>query len=158
MVHIKGNELLLSRTITQSNTLICKHIICNSLKGVDQMVDQLSANYLYRRNNVFYFTKRVPKDLSNFYVTNRIVISLKTKSNISAMRASKSLTQKLEDYWTSLRITKFEVPVQHLLSKDKSVVTSSEAPKLSEALSLYLKLKGIGKDKTFVRVANRNIR
>ena len=53
------------------------------------MVDQLSANYLYRRNNVFYFTKRVPKDLSNFYVTNRIVISLKTKSNVSAMRASK---------------------------------------------------------------------
>ena len=83
---------------------------------------------------------------------------LKTKSNVSAMRASKSLTQKLEDYWTSLRITKFEVPVQHLLSKDKSVVTSSEAPKLSEALSLYLKLKGIGKDKTFVRGANRNIR
>ena len=101
-----------------TNSLICKHIICNSLKGVDQMVDQLSANYLYRRNNVFYFTKRVPKDLSNFYVTNRIVISLKTKSNVSAMRASKSLIQKLEDYWTSLRITKFEVPVQHLLSKD----------------------------------------
>ena len=101
-----------------TNSLICKHIICSSLKGVDQMVDQLSANYLYRRNNVFYFTKCVPKDLSNFYVTNRIVISLKTKSNVSAMRASKSLTQKLEDYWTSLRITKFEVPVQHLLSKD----------------------------------------
>jgi len=42
-------------------------IICNLLKGIDQMVDQFSAKYLYKRNDVFYFTKRVPKDLSNFF-------------------------------------------------------------------------------------------
>ena len=54
-----------------TNSLICKHIICNSLKGVDQMVDQLSANYLYRRNNVLGYV------LTYLAILSGIVIKLK---------------------------------------------------------------------------------
>ena len=50
-----------------------------------------------------------------------------------------------------------QVPAQHMLVSKPLVNSNSNAPLLSEALSTYLKLKGEGKDKTFIRGANRNI-
>jgi len=43
------------------------------------------------------------------------------------------------------------VPAQHMLVSKPPVNSNSNAPLLSEALSTYLKLKGDGKDKIFVR-------
>jgi len=122
------------------------------------MVDHLNVSYLYKKRGVFYFSKRVPCDVKPYYKSDRIVICLRTKSNVSAIRASKSLYQKLDDYWTSIRLTKMQVPAQHMLVSKPPVNSNSNAPLLSEALSTYLKLKGDGKDKTFIRGANRNIK
>jgi integrase len=77
---------------------------------------------------------------------------------VSAIRASKSLYQRLDDYWTSIRLTKMQVPAQHMLVTKPPVNSNSNAPLLSEALTIYLKLKGEGKDKIFIRGANRNIK
>ena len=122
------------------------------------MVDHLNVSYLYKKRGVFYFTKRVPCDVKSYYKSDRIVICLRTKSNVSAIRASKSLYQKLDDYWTSIRLTKMQVPAQHMLVSKPPVNSNSNAPLLSEALSTYLKLKGVDKDKIFFRGANRNIK
>jgi len=122
------------------------------------MVDHLNVSYLYKKRGVFYFSKRVPCDVRSYYKNDRIVICLKTKSSVSAIRASKSLYQRLDDYWTSIRLTKMQVPAEHLLMSKPSVNSHSNAPLLSEALSTYLKLKGEGKDKIFIRAANRNIK
>lgn len=124
---------------------------------VDQMVDHLNVSYLYKKRGVFYFSKRVPCDVSSYYKRDRIVICLKTKSSVSAIRASKSLYQRLDDYWTSIRLTNMQIPAEHLLVNKPPVNSNSNAPLLSEALSTYLKLKGEGKDKIFIRGANRNI-
>ena len=128
--------------------------------GVDQMVDHLNVSYLYKKRGVFYFSKRVPCDVKSYYRSDRIVICLRTKSNVSAIRASKSLYQKLDDYWTSIRLTKMQVPAEHMLVSKPPVNSNSNAPLLSKALSTYLKLKGEGKDKDkiFIRAANRNIK
>ncbi|MDC0543776.1 tyrosine-type recombinase/integrase [Alphaproteobacteria bacterium] len=125
---------------------------------VDQMVDHFNVSYLYKKRGVFYFTKRVPCDVKSYYKNDRIVICLRTKSNVSAIRASKSLYQKLDDYWTSIRLTKMQFPAEHMLVSKPPVNSNSNAPLLSEALTTYLKLKGEGKDKTFIRGANRNIK
>ena len=103
-------------------------------------------------------SKRVPCDVRSYYKSERIVICLRTKSSVSANRASKSLYQKLDDYWTSIRLTKMQVPAEHMLLKRPLVNTNSNAPLLSEALSTYLRLKGEGKNKLFVRTANRSIK
>ena len=121
------------------------------------MVDHLNVSYLYKKRGVFYFSKRIPCDVKPYYKSDHIVICLRTKSNVSAIRASKSLYQKLDDYWTSIRLTKMQVPAQHMLVNKPPVYSNSNAPLLSEALSTYLKLKGVGKDKIFIRGANRNI-
>ena len=120
-------------------------------------VDQLNVSYLYKKRGVYYFSKRVPCDVRSYYKSDRIVICLRTKSNISAIRSSKSLYQKLEDYWTSIRLTKIQVPAGHMLLRKTPLNISSNAPLLSEALSIYLKLKGEGKGKVFIRGANRTI-
>ena len=122
------------------------------------MVDHLNVSYLYKKRGVFYFSKRIPCDVKPYYKSDRIVICLKTKSNVSAIRASKSLYQKLDDYWTSIRLTKMQVPAEHMLVSKPPVNSNSNAPLLSEALATYLKLKGEGKNKTFIRGANRNIK
>ena len=110
------------------------------------MVDHLNVSYLYKKRGVFYFSKRIPCDVKSYYKNDRIVKCLRTKSNISAIRASKSLYQRLDDYWTSIRLTKMQVPAEHMLLKRPLVNTNSNAPLLSEALSTYLKLKGEGKN------------
>ena len=122
------------------------------------MVDHLNVSYLYKKRGVFYFSKRVPCDVKSYYKSDRIVICLRTKSNASAVRASKSLYQRLDDYWASIRLTKMQVPAQHMLVSKPPVNSNSNAPLLSEALSTYLKLKGVDKDKIFFRGANRNIK
>ena len=122
------------------------------------MVDHLNVSYLYKKRGVFYFTKRVPCDVRSYYKSDRIVICLRTKSNMSAIRASKSLYQKLDDYWTSIRLTKMQVPAEHMLVNKPPVNSNSNAPLLSEALNTYLKLKGEGKNKIFVRAAKRSVK
>ena len=102
------------------------------------MVDHLNVSYLYKKCGVYYFSKRVPNDLKNHYKTNRIVICLRTKSNISAIRSKKSILQKLDDYWTSVRITQMKIPAIHLVNDNDREIKSSNLTLLSEALDSYL--------------------
>ena len=119
------------------------------------MVDHLRVKYTFKKRDVFYFTRRVPKDIRSHYTRDRIIICLKTKSDASASRACKSLIQKLEDYWLSLRLTQFIIPAQHLIKADKSF--TSNASLLSVALEKYFKMKGNGKDDVFFKTGTRNI-
>ena len=68
-----------------------------------------------------------------------------------------SIAQRLEDYWLSLRLSKLDIPALRLL-RDKSLSASaSPSMTISDALELYLGLKGRNRDKVFHRGAERNI-
>ena len=67
------------------------------------------VKHLCERDGVFYFVRRVPVDVLPYYSSNRISISLKTKSASAAVRASKSINQRLEDYWLGYRDEKSAV-------------------------------------------------
>ena len=121
------------------------------------MVDKSDASYLYQKRGVYYFSKQVPCDVKQHYSRNRIVICLRTKSLSKAMRSCKFNLQRLEDYWMSLRISAMPFPGQHLIQDRPRDYYGADTPLLSEALAKYLLLKGEGKDKTFVRGANRNV-
>ena len=121
------------------------------------MVDKYNTSYLYQKRGVYYFSKQVPCDIRQHYSRDRIVICLRTKSSSKAMRSCQSLLQRLEDYWMSLRLSAMPLPGQHLIQDRPRDYHGSDSPLLSEALAKYLLLKGEGKDKTFVRGANRNI-
>ena len=119
------------------------------------MRNKCVANHVLLRNETYYFLKRVPYDLKDYYSVKRLCFSLKTKSYSSALRLTKSVLQRLDDYWLGIRLQKMDIPAIHLVKANDNVDDSS--PLISDALDLYLKLKGEGKDKTFIRTANRNI-
>ena len=69
---------------------------------VDQMVDHLNCSYLYKKCGVYYFSKRVPNDVKQYYKNDRIFIFLKTKSNISAIHLLNILKSLL---WIMIKST-----------------------------------------------------
>ena len=119
------------------------------------MRNKCVTNHVLLRNETYYFLKRVPYDLKEYYSIKRLCFSLKTKSYSSALRITKSVLQRLEDYWLGIRLQKMDIPAIHLVKANDNVYDSS--PLISDALDLYLRLKGKGKNKTFIRTANRNI-
>ena len=71
-----------------------------------------------------------------------MVIYLKTKIRDRAVKASRSIAQRLEDYWLSLRLSKLDVSELHLLRDKPLSASTSSSVTLSEALELYFRLKG----------------
>ena len=121
------------------------------------MVYQRVAQYLWLKGSIYYFNRRVPKDVQANYKASRIVICLKTSRKDQAIRAARSIAQRLEDYWMSLRLANLDIPAFHLLRDRPLKVSQSSCITLSEALELYLRLKGVNKGKVFQRGAERNI-
>ena len=110
------------------------------------------------KGGVYYFTRHVPNDLHRHYTKSRIVMCLKTNDKISALKASQSLASKLDDFWLQIRISKLDVPAANLLTKGQPKETfTSCAPKLSDALEKYCRLKGKDRGEQFFQVAHRNI-
>jgi integrase len=121
------------------------------------VVQQRVQHFLWLKSGTYYFVRRVPKDIQEYYKSSRVVICLKTKRRDSAIKASRSIAQRLEDYWLSLRLSKLDIPALHLLRDKPLSASTSSSMTLSEALELYLRLKGSNKDKVFHRGAERNI-
>ena len=118
------------------------------------MRNKCVTNHVLLRNETYYFLKRIPYDLKDYYSVKRLCLSLKNIYS-SALRITKSVLQRLDDYWLGIRLQKMDIPAIHLVRANDNVVDRSSL--ISDALDLYLKLKGEGKDKTFIRTANRNI-
>ncbi len=122
------------------------------------MGNNTNPSYVFLKGNTYYFNRHVPRDVRSYYKSNRVIICLKTKRRFEALRAAKSIAQRLEDYWLSLRMSNIDVPGLHLIRNNIQATNNSSCMKLSEALEVYLKLKGINKDKTFHIGAKRNIK
>jgi integrase len=120
------------------------------------MRNKCVANHVMKRDGRYYYVRHIPKDLTQHYTIQRLCFSLKTNSDSTAIRYSKSITQRLDDYWFGIRLKNMDVPSADKVKFDN--VINDDTPKISEALELYLKLKGLGKDKTFIRTANRNVK
>jgi len=119
------------------------------------MRNKYVAEHVMKRDDMFYYVRHIPTDLANHYSVKRLCFSLKTKSLGYALRASKSVSQRLEDYWFGIRFKRMDIPaIKSIQTED---VAEDGSPTILDALALYLKLKGQGKDKVFFRTATRNI-
>ena len=59
--------------------------------------------YAFRKNGIYYFSRRVPVDLLKHYSTARISFSLKTRSAKLAASRANALLWKLERRWHAMR-------------------------------------------------------
>ena len=66
------------------------------------MVMHKNVHYIRCRDGIYYFVRRVPDDVKSYYSSDRISMSLRTKSNGVAIRATKSTTQRIESHTAGL--------------------------------------------------------
>ena len=97
------------------------------------MRNNYGVNHIMNRDGVYYYIRRVPCDLSDFYAIKRLCFSLKTKSINTARRLSRSIEQKLEDYWLGLRLQNLDIP-QIKVSSKPSDTLDQDGVSLSDAL------------------------
>ena len=132
------------------------------------MAEYKTAPHSFVKDGIYYFCRRVPKDLQKHYTSTKISYSLRTRSvAVAASRAARA-AQKLDDYWYHLRVNDSDLPGKHMLRiglQDEPASAAGQSPantnvqetvKLSEAVGIYLRLKGQGKSKTFHRGAERS--
>ena len=112
------------------------------------------ASYIHKRGGVYQYIRRIPCDIRSHYKTDQLYFSLRTGSFVSATRLSKSITQKLDDYWLGIRLQKIDIPKIAIINTSEPV--PENGPPLSQATQFYLNLKGTGKSKTFKQAAIRN--
>ena len=117
---------------------------------VDHMVDQFST-YLYQKRGFYYFSRRVPKEVQHCHLKQRIVLALNTRSRAKALKYSQVICQRLDERWLPMRLD--ALGFGNVMAND---VKSPPSPKLSEATQQYIKLRGMGKAKTFHQTAIRN--
>ncbi len=88
------------------------------------------------------------------YKTSRLVICLRTKRRDAALKASRSMALKLEDYWMTLRLTQLDIPGLHLI-RSSPASSNPSSKTLSDALEVYVELKGRNKGTVFKRCAKK---
>src|SRR6056297_783734 len=129
------------------------------------MSETISRPFTFVKEGIFYFSRRVPNELKSHYTSPRIAFSLRTRSpKIAEARARKAADQ-LDEYWYHLRCQDVQMPGKHMLRQPGSIPAQPniQAPDvsfssvlLSEAVSVYLGLKGKGRSITFHRAAERS--
>jgi len=123
-----------------------------------------SVPYSFRKNGIFYFTRRVPRDLRAHYTKKRIAFSLKTRSAKMALARAQATSTKLDQHWHFLRLSNFEHPAFEAFSISAKKRSSSphervEAKsRISQIIQHYLKHKGQNKGKTFQTAIERAFR
>ena len=114
-----------------------------------------NSSHIRIRFGVYHFVRRVPSDVRQHYRSDRVSISLRTKSEATATRSAKSISQRLDDYWYGLRLQKMNMPALHLVIGNKDDVDDN-SPTMMEAVDVYLSLKADKQTPTFIRAAKRN--
>jgi hypothetical protein len=114
-----------------------------------------NSSHITVRFGVYHFVRRVPSDVRQHFRNDYVSISLRTKSETTAARSAKSISQKLDDYWHGLRLQKMDMPALHLVIGDTEDV-DDKSPNMMEAVDIYLRLKANKQTPTLIRVAKRN--
>ena len=69
------------------------------------MVWVRSPVYFHKRNKTFYFSRTTPSGLLHRFNKRKIEVSLRTKSEAKVAKSAAALSDRLQRYWDSLRIT-----------------------------------------------------
>ena len=116
--------------------------------------------FVYAKRGIFYFGRRVPKDVQRFYGSPKVVLSLRTKSVTKAGRQAQRIAAKLEEQWDLLRLVHLEDRVGNNrveVLAGQSPLLVDTTPPLTKAAETYLAGKGSHKPKTFRQAVDRAV-
>ena len=113
------------------------------LHGVLTKMQTKSIPYTFNRGGYYYFTRRVPSDLTGHYSYPRVVQGLRTSSPSQAKTRALIAAAKLDQYWCRLRMTDPELIGSHPLKvSQKANHANSDSISLSHAIDIYLQREG----------------
>ena len=115
------------------------------------MRNKCEANHVLYCDGVYYYVRCVPCDLTSHYNVKRLCFSLKTKSAHASIRASKSINQRLEDYWLGLRLQNMNIPAIQVVRSNNNL--QGNTIKLSVSCELCLRLQAVVEATVFIRTA-----
>ena len=92
---------------------------------------------MVNRDDIFYYVRRVPHDVRQHYASSRISFSLRTNSYQSALRAARSVTQRLDDYWLGLCLQQMDIPAIRSVKTDNVEDTS---PLMMDPVEMHLSI------------------
>ena len=85
------------------------------------MRKKYAPEHVMIRDGVYNYVRHIPYDLSPIYLVTRLCFSIKAKSLKAAIRTSKSVTQRLKDYWLGLRLQNMDIPaIQVVKASDEA--------------------------------------
>ena len=116
--------------------------------------------FVYAKRGIFYFGRRVPKDVQRFYSSPKVVLSLRTKSVTKAERQAQRIAAKLEEQWDLLRLVHLEGRVGNNrleVPTSQSPLLVDTTPPLTKAAETYLAGKGSHRPKTFRQAVDRAV-
>ncbi|MGC9418505.1 MAG: DUF6538 domain-containing protein [Rhodovulum sp.] len=110
------------------------------------MAKDISVPFSYTKDGIYYFERRVPRDLRQHYSAAKIAYSLRTRSaSVAASRATRA-AQQLDEYWYHLRVKETDLPGKHLLRLQQCapdapalippIANNSASVTLSEAVAI----------------------
>jgi len=74
-----------------------------------------APEHTFCKEGIFYFRRRVPRDLSCHYTSSQIAFSLRTRSAaVAAARATRAAQQR-DEHWYHLRVKERDLPGKNLL-------------------------------------------
>ena len=90
-----------------------------------------NSSYLICRNRIYYYSRRVLADLHKRFNKDRVIISLRTRSQDKALRSAATLSDRLERHWESLRLELF-----HSRELGLSLINHAQAEQVDASVSL----------------------
>ena len=124
-------------------------------------LQEFRVKHTYVRDGIYYYERRVPKDLERHYPRRKVVFSLRTKGVKIGRSLAQSLTLQLDQYWSALRVQRGEkftlklFPTEVSMLYGAGVMASHVDVTLEQAKQIYLKHKGAGRPDTFHQAAER---
>ena len=128
------------------------------------MSETISPSFTFAKAGMYYFSRRIPRELICHYSSPRIAFSLRTRSARVAEARARKAADQLDEYWFHLRSQDRQLPGKHMLRTTKAAHKGSQGAEtqlsdasvlLSEAVLIYLHQKGRDRPVTFHRAAER---
>ena len=93
------------------------------------------VTYLFQKRGVYYFERRIPKDVRPYYSANKIIKSLRTKNQRIANTMSLQMSSRLDLHWASLRVQDFAPVAKQLITdaNEKPLLTEIDCMTFSQA-------------------------
>ena len=89
------------------------------------MRNKCEENHGLYRDSIYYCVRRALYNLTPYFDVKRLCFGFRAKSVSAAVHASKSINQRLKDYWLGLSLKNMDVAAIQVVKSDDTCVNNT---------------------------------